>query len=320
MVASLAAGRGHGAGAGMIGVAPEAKLLSISVGFGVGQRAVRTTRSPTAVRWAVDNGADVINMSLTRNTLDWPQSWDDAFLYAMEHDVVVVAAAGNRGSGTTEVGAPATMPGVLDGRGRRPQRRGELRRVVAGHHDRRLRAERGPRRRRSRRRLRARGRARAARRPIVAGIVALVRAAHPELDAAQRHQPHHRDGDARGRARCRARSTATGWWMPRPPSPPTSPPVDGEPDGRPRGLDPPVPPRRSRRRCPSRPPQPPTPDAGRPRPAPPEPARHAVLPSVDTLLHDVGMPLARARWSSLSSSRSVVTALSAHFRRASPSR
>jgi subtilisin family serine protease len=31
----------------------------------------------------------------------------------MHHNVVIVAAAGNRGSGTTEVGAPATMPGVL---------------------------------------------------------------------------------------------------------------------------------------------------------------------------------------------------------------
>ncbi|TPW65421.1 S8/S53 family peptidase, partial [Schumannella sp. 10F1B-5-1] len=59
------------------------------------------------------HGADVINMSLTRNTLDWPTSWDDAFSYAMDHDVVIVAAAGNRGSGTDEVGAPATMPGVL---------------------------------------------------------------------------------------------------------------------------------------------------------------------------------------------------------------
>ena len=65
------------------------------------------------MRWAVDNGADVINMSLTRNTQDWPESWDDAFMYAFEHDVVVVAAAGNRGSGTSEVGAPATIPGVL---------------------------------------------------------------------------------------------------------------------------------------------------------------------------------------------------------------
>ena len=66
-----------------------------------------------AVTWSVDHGAKVINLSLTRNTLDWPESWDKAFLYAEDHDVVVVAAAGNRGSGTEEVGAPATMPGVL---------------------------------------------------------------------------------------------------------------------------------------------------------------------------------------------------------------
>ncbi len=112
MVASMLAGHGHGAGDGVIGVAPAAKLLSVSVGFGVG-----TTDSDdqiaTAVRWSVDHGADIINMSLTRNTLDWPVSWDDAFLYAMQHGVIVVAAAGNRGSGTTEVGAPATMPGVV---------------------------------------------------------------------------------------------------------------------------------------------------------------------------------------------------------------
>jgi type VII secretion-associated serine protease mycosin len=112
MVASLLAGHGHGAGEGIMGVAPAAKLLSISVGFGVGTVG-SDDQIAAAVRWAVDNGASVINMSLTRNTLDWPPSWDDAFLYAMEHDVVIVAAAGNRGSGTTEVGAPATMPGVL---------------------------------------------------------------------------------------------------------------------------------------------------------------------------------------------------------------
>ena len=112
MVASLLAGHGHGDQAGVIGVAPDARLLSVSVGFGVGTVS-SDDQIAEAVRWSVDNGADVINMSLTRNTLEWPQSWDDAFLYAMEHDVVVVAAAGNRGSGTTEVGAPATMPGVL---------------------------------------------------------------------------------------------------------------------------------------------------------------------------------------------------------------
>jgi len=112
MVASLAAGRGRGT-SGVIGAAPAASLLAISIGFEDGGSATSDDQIADAVRWAVDNGADVINMSLTRNTLEWPESWDDAFLYAMEKDVVVVAAAGNRGSGTTQVGAPATMPGVL---------------------------------------------------------------------------------------------------------------------------------------------------------------------------------------------------------------
>ncbi|TFB78656.1 peptidase S8 [Cryobacterium levicorallinum] len=114
LVASLLAGRGTGDGTGLIGVAPEASILAVSVGFGSSRSAVSNDdQIAQGIRWAVDNGADVINMSLTRNTLYWPESWDDAFLYAFENDVVVVAAAGNRGSGTTEVGAPATIPGVL---------------------------------------------------------------------------------------------------------------------------------------------------------------------------------------------------------------
>ena len=114
LVGSLLAGRGTGDGTGLIGVAPEASLLSVSVAFGSTRSSVSNDdQIAQGVRWAVDNGADVINMSLTSNTLYWPESWDDAFLYAFQNDVVVVAAAGNRGSGTTEVGAPATIPGVL---------------------------------------------------------------------------------------------------------------------------------------------------------------------------------------------------------------
>lgn len=112
LVASMLAGRGTGGSGGVIGVAPQAQILSISVGFG-SQATDADDQIAKAVRWAVDHGAKVINMSLTRNTLDWPPSWDDAFLYAMKKNVVIVAAAGNRGSGTDEVGAPATMPGVL---------------------------------------------------------------------------------------------------------------------------------------------------------------------------------------------------------------
>ncbi len=112
MVASLAAGRGTGGNNGIIGSAPLATIMPLSIGFGVGTRSTED-QIADAVRYAVDHGARVINMSLTTNTLDWPLNWDSAFLYAMQHNVVVVAAAGNRGSGTTEVGAPATMPGVL---------------------------------------------------------------------------------------------------------------------------------------------------------------------------------------------------------------
>lgn len=114
-VASLLAGRGSTPGNGVIGVAPEASLLAVSVAFGdeTGATVSNDDQIAQAVIWAVDNGADVINMSLTRNTRDWPESWDAAFMHAFENDVVVVAAAGNRGSGTTEVGAPATIPGVL---------------------------------------------------------------------------------------------------------------------------------------------------------------------------------------------------------------
>lgn len=180
LVASLAAGRGTGPGSGVIGSAPEAALLAVSLGF---DRGDTDDQIAEAVRWAVDNGADVINMSLTRNTPDWPRSWDDAFLYAQQHDVVVVAAAGNRGSGTEAVGAPATMPGVLtvagvDRQGR-PSRTATAQGVTIGvaapseslvgvkpdgtH-------------------VRWSGTSGSA--PIVAGVVALVKAAHPELDAA----------------------------------------------------------------------------------------------------------------------------------------
>lgn len=181
MVASLAAGRGHGAGAGVIGSAPAATVLSISVGFGTGTRS-SDEQIADAVRWAVDNGAKVINMSLTRNSLEWPQSWDDAFLYAFEHDVVVVAAAGNRGSGTTEVGAPATIPGVLvvggvDRNGKASfdaSSQGITIAVSAPSEDLVGAAPGGG-------YYAWAGTSGAT--PIVAGIVALVRAAHPELDA-----------------------------------------------------------------------------------------------------------------------------------------
>lgn len=114
MVASLLAGRGNAEddSAGVLGTAPKAKLLSVSMAFGV-EGLDTDAQLAEGIIWAVDNGAQVINLSLTRNSVTWPSSWDEAFLYAFENDVVIVAAVGNRVDGTEQVSAPATIPGVI---------------------------------------------------------------------------------------------------------------------------------------------------------------------------------------------------------------
>ncbi|MFY9636151.1 S8 family serine peptidase [Pseudarthrobacter sp. BIM B-2242] len=130
LVATMLAGRGHQPATpsaspspsaspvgpdGIVGVAPEAEILSVSTWLGSANPAGKNDQDqiPEAVRWAVDNGARVINISLGSTTPQWPQSWDAAFLYAEQKDVVIVAAAGNRIGGNLQVGAPATIPGVL---------------------------------------------------------------------------------------------------------------------------------------------------------------------------------------------------------------
>jgi type VII secretion-associated serine protease mycosin len=182
MVASLAAGRGQTDNQGVIGTAPEARLLSISMAFDSEVRSA-DEQIAQAVVWAVDNGADIISLSLTRNTRDWPLSWDEAFTYAESQNVVVIAAAGNRGSGTESVGAPATMPGVLTVGGvneagkvsTRASSQGITLGVMAASENL-VGAIPGDRY--------ALWDGTSGATPIVAGIAALVRAAYPELDAA----------------------------------------------------------------------------------------------------------------------------------------
>ncbi|WCN80362.1 type VII secretion-associated serine protease mycosin [Micromonospora sp. LH3U1] len=95
---------------GVDGVAPGAKILPIKLRKGTG------TNSDAAValgiRMAVDGGAKVINMSFGGPGLASPAE-ESAIKYALDHDVVVVAAAGNTAKGSKVVDSPANTPGVI---------------------------------------------------------------------------------------------------------------------------------------------------------------------------------------------------------------
>ncbi|MEU6151045.1 S8 family serine peptidase [Actinosynnema sp. NPDC047251] len=105
-MATLIAGRAIDGGA--LGVAPAARILPVSVGSDGGR--FTTASVASGITWAVDNGADVINLSLTSEATLTPDLLR-AVNYAFDHDVVVVAGTGN--AGQRHVGAPANIRGVI---------------------------------------------------------------------------------------------------------------------------------------------------------------------------------------------------------------
>jgi len=129
-MASLIAGHGHGPGDsdGVIGVAPQSKVLSVRVitdkhdpGFAAYER-----QSPRrgqaelaeAIRYAVGHGVEVISMSLGYGAPS--RAVRAALQDAYDHRVVVVASSGNsgteaeaRGKGSAPYSFPASYPGVL---------------------------------------------------------------------------------------------------------------------------------------------------------------------------------------------------------------
>lgn len=108
-VAGLAVGEG-------VGVAPEALLRPVRV---FSPNYVGDFRVAQAIVWAVDQGARVINLSFGGTAYSY--LLHEAINYALERQVVVVAAAGNQGSVARFY--PAGLPGVIavgaaDGQGR----------------------------------------------------------------------------------------------------------------------------------------------------------------------------------------------------------
>ncbi|WAL67840.1 type VII secretion-associated serine protease mycosin [Amycolatopsis cynarae] len=116
-VASIIAGDAQ-PGVGFHGVAPDATLLPVRVSDrDIGDRGETLRINPqvigAGIRYAVDQGARVLNLSLA-GLADYSPI-RDAVAYAVARDVVVVAAAGNaQQDASTELPSyPAAYPGVL---------------------------------------------------------------------------------------------------------------------------------------------------------------------------------------------------------------
>jgi type VII secretion-associated serine protease mycosin len=122
-MASIIAGRGHGKdrASGVLGVAPATRILSIRVTLENDdpRRAVATGRNTNAlargIRYAADQGADVISMSLGGGTGTWEGSAaeEEAVQHAIERGSVLVASCGNDGEAANRKNFPAAYPGVI---------------------------------------------------------------------------------------------------------------------------------------------------------------------------------------------------------------
>ncbi|MFF6917459.1 type VII secretion-associated serine protease mycosin [Streptomyces sp. NPDC012466] len=122
-MAGIIAGHGHGPGNadGVLGIAPEAKILPVRVILEDGDpsrakaRSTRGNALAEGIRWAADHGADVINLSLGDDSASaHPEPTEDqAVQYALKKGVVVVASAGNGGEKGDHISYPAAYPGVI---------------------------------------------------------------------------------------------------------------------------------------------------------------------------------------------------------------
>ena len=92
---------------GVAGVCPNCTILPVQVGDQFGR--VPWSAAAQGITWAVDQGADIINLSFGGGTRS--ETLADAVAYAIANDVIVIGAAGN--NGWTDEFYPAALDGVV---------------------------------------------------------------------------------------------------------------------------------------------------------------------------------------------------------------
>ncbi|GAA4505337.1 hypothetical protein GCM10023191_060890 [Actinoallomurus oryzae] len=106
-----------GQSTGVLGVAPQARVLPVTVGNGATTAEAFHVRIAEGIRYAVDHGAKVISISQAFPADAYPETCPtdilDSVEYAARHDVVIAAATGDDGGVGNSSQAPASCPGVL---------------------------------------------------------------------------------------------------------------------------------------------------------------------------------------------------------------
>jgi len=92
---------------GIVGVAPGSLIMNIKVADDRGRCDARAIAD--GIVWAVDNGANILNISLSLS--EPSEALEEAIAYAWSHGAVIIAAAGNNGSSAPQY--PAYYPQVI---------------------------------------------------------------------------------------------------------------------------------------------------------------------------------------------------------------
>ena len=95
---------------GSYGICQQCKILPVQVLSGSGSG--NNSWVAAGIRWAADNGADIISMSLGGPS---SQLLSDEVAYAESKGIILVGAAGNNGNNWSQQGAPKSYPAAIDG-------------------------------------------------------------------------------------------------------------------------------------------------------------------------------------------------------------